>query len=311
MMWLLCLLVLRGHQMAQKTEGSALLLRLKQLIWDSPKLWEGHVWGVEVECNEHVVAKVIGCRNMAEYTTMQYLADHAPDIPTPLPHGLVRFGHYIAIFMSYIPSIKLTKVWPTPSHKQKLSLQCQLDGIFSKLRTLQKEDGNVLGGTDGEGVKYYHLSDTPHKDCIYTAADFDNLNFSIHHYGSTMYTSFLRSFLNDQIQGPVFTRGDVRQDNIMVDFNHDNDCVVTGPLAGRTVGSIQSIMSVLNWREHWAWQARIIGISTCQKALRHHAFHCVGQWTGFGVCMRKICRLDLDAWWLLSMRLHNGAYMCI
>lgn len=182
---------LAGPSDGSKNPEQSLILRLEQLICNSPKLWESHIRGVVAKCNEQIIVKVTDHRGMTEYTKMQYHAEHAPDIPAPEPHGLVRFGHYMAIFMFYIPSIMLTKAWPTTlSHKQKLSVQCRLDGIFSKLRTLRKEVGNVLGGTDGEGVKDYHLGDTPHKDCIYTAADFDDLHFSVPHYGVTKYTKF-------------------------------------------------------------------------------------------------------------------------
>lgn len=100
---------LAGLSNGSKNPEQSFILRLEhleQLICNSPKLWESHIRGVVAKCNEQIVAKVTDHRDMTEYTTMQHLAEHAPDIPAPGPHGFVRFGHYMAIFMSYIPSIK-------------------------------------------------------------------------------------------------------------------------------------------------------------------------------------------------------------
>lgn len=93
-----------------------LIMSLKQLLWDSPKLWESPVRGVVVQCNDHIVAKVIlGNRDYTEYTSMQFLAKWAPDIPAPRAHGLIAFGPFRVIFMSYIPGITLAQAWPSLS----------------------------------------------------------------------------------------------------------------------------------------------------------------------------------------------------
>lgn len=105
---------------------------VKSHLWDSSKLWELTARGVVVnKCNEDIVAKVItGNKNYIEYTSLQFLAEHALDIPASRPHGLIAFGPFRVIFMIYIPNMTLTEAWPSMSHKNKLSIKYQLDDIF-------------------------------------------------------------------------------------------------------------------------------------------------------------------------------------
>ncbi|OJD25231.1 hypothetical protein ACJ73_03402 [Blastomyces percursus] len=84
-------------------ELRSLISSLKQLLWDSPKLWESPIRGVVVKCNEEIVAKVItgDVNDLTEYITLQYLAERAPDIPASKPYRLISFGPFRVIFMSY------------------------------------------------------------------------------------------------------------------------------------------------------------------------------------------------------------------
>jgi hypothetical protein len=207
----------------------SLALSLRRMCWDSPKLWENPVRGVVVKCSDEIIAKVVTeDDDYTEYTALQYLAKHAPDIPVPRPHGLVKFEPFCAMFMSYIPSMTLTEAWPKLTHEGKISVQHQLDDIFNRLRAIKQEDGHRLGGLGGEGVKDYRCSEFPHPEIIDTAADFEDFQFSAPHHGSSSYVHFLRSFLSEPARGSVLTHGDVRQDNIMVQMEENGTCVVTG-----------------------------------------------------------------------------------
>ncbi|RHZ51900.1 hypothetical protein CDV55_103613 [Aspergillus turcosus] len=106
-----------------------------------PKAMGKSCSGVVVNCDDDIVAKVVVTSgDYTEYTTLQYLAERAPEIPVPKPHGLIRTGLLCVIFMTYIPSMTLTEAWPTLTHQGKVSVQRQLDDIFCQLRTLQKDD---------------------------------------------------------------------------------------------------------------------------------------------------------------------------
>lgn len=213
----------------------SLILSLKQLLWDSPKLWESPARGVVVKCNEDIVAKVVtGNKDYTEYTSMQYLMKHAPDIPAPRPHGLVAFGPFRVIFMSYIPGTPLAQAWPGLSHKEKLSIRRQLDEIFCRLRTLRQIDGNMLGGVCGEGAKELRIDECALFKDITTTKGFNDLQFSVRHHGSTTYIRLLESLLEHDTSTlaheSVFTHGDVRTNNIMVkhDLGSSDQYVVTG-----------------------------------------------------------------------------------
>ncbi|OJD19625.1 hypothetical protein AJ78_00482 [Emergomyces pasteurianus Ep9510] len=199
------------------------------------RLWESPTRGVVVKCNKEVIVKVITGDNndTTEYTTMPYLAEHAPEIPAPKPHGLIRFGPFHAIFMSYIPDMTLAQAWPSLSLIDKVSIQQQLDDIFRRLRTLRQENGNELGGISGEGVKEYRVNECARWKDITTAREFSDLQFSARHHGSKTYIKFLHSFLEDKnatMHGSVFTHGDVRRENIMMkqDPSKNNAYMVTG-----------------------------------------------------------------------------------
>ncbi|KAJ5130282.1 uncharacterized protein N7515_006321 [Penicillium bovifimosum] len=205
------------------TEQS-LLSAIRRLLWESKILWESPIRGIVVQCNDDIVAKVIGTNgDYTEYTALRYLAEQIPEIPAPRPYGMIVFGSFCMIFMSYIPSMTLTEAWPSLSHEQKISVQHQLDDIFRRLRTVRRGDGHSLGGVGGEGVKGHEPNTT-----VSTAAEFEDFRYSAPHHGSTTYANFLRSFLTDPVQGSVFTHGDVRQDNILVKLNQDNVWIVTG-----------------------------------------------------------------------------------
>nr|POE77832.1 hypothetical protein CFP56_09475 [Quercus suber] len=207
---------------------------VKHLIWNSSKLWECHVRGVVVKCSDEIVAKVITkTAKYAEYTSLDYLMEEAPDIPAPRPHGLIALGPFQVLFMSYIPGVTLTKAWPNLLPNQKSSIQQQLDELFSRLRTLQMANGHTLGGVCGEGVKELRVDECAFYKGITTTAQYSDLQFSAENHGSKTYAEFLRSFVyhdgSCSLSTPVFTHGDVRTDNIMVDWTLNADKVnVTG-----------------------------------------------------------------------------------
>jgi hypothetical protein len=209
--------------------GRALLASLKQLVWESTKLWEFPSRGVVVKCSDQVVAKVFtGTGDNTEYSALQYLADKMPDIPAPRPHGLIEFKPFRAIFMSYISSMTLEEAWPSLSHESKLSVQSQLDDIFRHLRSHTQEHGLPMGGLGGEGVKDWRFGDEPHAEAIRDAKRLEELQFSVRNLWGRTYPTFLRNFLTGLTPGSVvLTHGDFRPANVMVEIDGDN-CVVKG-----------------------------------------------------------------------------------
>ncbi|CAG8928858.1 unnamed protein product [Penicillium salamii] len=201
-------------------QEKTLATSLKQLLRRSRKLWESPVRGMIVKCSETIVAKVVvGNRDSTEYTSMRFLAERAPDIPAPRAHGMVALGPFGVIFMSYIPGITLAQAWPILTHNGKLSIQRQLNDIFHRLRSLPN-DSQSIGGVCGEGAKDPRVNEIALFEDIRTPQQFSDFQFSARHHGSTVYVDFLRSFLQNEdpsMLRKVFTHGDVRTANIMVE----------------------------------------------------------------------------------------------
>lgn len=201
---------------------------LKRMIPDCERLWEGLTRGVVLKCGDNLVAKIIrGNDDYTEYTSLQYLAEHAPDLPVPKPHGLIRFDSVRIMFMTYFPSITLEKAWSSLTHDNKVLIQHQLDEIFCKLRQL-KSNGRPMGGVGGEGVKEGHRFSHSSKEIITTPAQFEDFRFSVSQRASTSWITFLRSLLPHPAEDCVFTHGDVRPANIMVKTDDDNNYVASG-----------------------------------------------------------------------------------
>ncbi|KAJ5159037.1 uncharacterized protein N7500_008688 [Penicillium coprophilum] len=203
------------------SEELSLTAAVKNLMLNSDIIFELSIrCGAVVRCSDDLVIKTFpSSRDLTEYHNLQYLAEKFPDLPIPKPHGLIMLGSIGAMFMSYVPGTTLDKVWSRLSHEGKLSIQKQLDDIFSRLRGLRQEDGPELGGVRGEGVKDYRIMETYAYKGITTARGFNELQFSAKHRASPSYARLLRSFLdeeNETLQGSVFTHGDLKKSNIMV-----------------------------------------------------------------------------------------------
>ncbi|RDW81313.1 aminoglycoside phosphotransferase family protein [Aspergillus mulundensis] len=247
-------------------DGASLAQSLKDLILKSERLFELSIrTGLVVRCSEELAIKTFPkIRGFTEYHNLQYLAEHAPNLPVPKPHGLIMLGNIGAMFMSYVPGVALDKAWPKLSHEAKISIQKQLDDVFSRLRSLRQDDGPELGGVRGEGVKDYRITEIFAYKGIKTARGFDELQFSAKHRASPSYVKLLRSFLEEEnrtLRGSVFTHGDLKKSNIMVQQEPENadTYVVTGIIDWEdsgfypeyyectTLSNGQSIMSDDDW----------------------------------------------------------------
>lgn len=190
-----------------------LMKAIKRMLAQPDKLWEDPLRGVVLKCNDDLAVKVVrGYNDHTEYTSMQYLAKHAPDIPAPKPHGFIKLGRIHVIFMS----ITLEKVWDNLTDRNKTSIQHELNEIFLKLRKLKKNSAQRLGSLDGEGVKNDFMFGHRSSEVMTTAAEFDDFQFSACPRASKAWVTFLRSFLPVQSEDCVFTHGDVWMANIMV-----------------------------------------------------------------------------------------------
>ncbi|KAJ5146105.1 uncharacterized protein N7515_000669 [Penicillium bovifimosum] len=221
-----------------QTAGSAngLSQRLIEILASSEIIWKAPFAGQKsvFKCSADIVIKAI--RNMedyTEYTALQYLERHTSNIPVPRPLGLVRMGRYSLLFMSYMQSVPLGDVWQTLDSCQKSSLSKQLNSILEDLRTLPYTEGTPLGGVGGEGCKDLRRHVRVSETTITSLEEFETFMYSSPHPGGGVFVKFLRrlSPSTNGHSGPriVFTHGDIRPDNIMVELV-DNNYMVSGIL---------------------------------------------------------------------------------
>ena len=206
------------------------VLQSSEILWKAPFARQKGVF----KCSAEIVVKAVrNMENYTEYTTLQYLDLHKSNIPAPKPLGLVRMSGISLIFMSHMRSVPLGEVWHTLDFCQKTSLSNQLNTILADLRTLPFTEGTPLGGVAGEGCRdlrrHVRTSETP----IISLEDFETFLFSSSHSGGNVFVKFLRqlapSFTNRSGPRIVFTHGDIRPDNIMVELAN-NKYMISGIL---------------------------------------------------------------------------------
>lgn len=138
----------------------------------------------------------------------------------PRPLGLVQMSGISLIFMTLVPSTTLGEVWHRLDGRQKNSIREQLDGILNDLRSIPY-DGLQLGGVPGEGCKdlrrHLRRSEKP----ITTVEEFEDFLYMSPRPGGQVFVDLLHQVSppNDSLPSLkiVFTHGDLRADNIVVD----------------------------------------------------------------------------------------------
>ncbi|TPX23527.1 hypothetical protein DIZ76_012861 [Coccidioides immitis] len=174
------------------------LVRTSEVIWKSPVPDQMMVF----KCDTDVVVKAIRrVDDDTEYTTLQYLECHKPDIPAPRPLGYVRMSGITLIFQTYKPSTTLATVWPQMDNDQKASIRDQLGAIMSNLRSIPYTDGSALGGVAGEGCKDIRRHLRKSEKPIRSLVEFEEFLFSSPHPGGQVFTELLRQLLPDSTHG--------------------------------------------------------------------------------------------------------------
>ena len=210
-----------------------LLETLPKVIQQGEILWQSktNTDNVVVKCNQEVVVKIVpSMGDYTEFTSLQYLADHVPEIPAPKPLGLIGVGDLSYVFMSFIGGTTLERAWPGMLASQKKSITEQLNKYFLRLRQQQCPDGVAFGGVSGEGCKdtrrHTRICTMEIRDC----SQFQDFQFSMPNFGGWAYVEFLRNLLPRTTSLCVFMHGDVRPENIMVQLQDDGEYKVTGLL---------------------------------------------------------------------------------
>ena len=154
---------------------------------------------------------------LAEYPTLEYLKRHLPAFPAPKLHGVIRIGLYGVLFTTFIPGLDLEKAWPRLDDAEKRSISSQLDTLLSELRLLPFPTDTPLGGVEKQGCKDGRRGIRTNSEPILSTNEFEDFIFAGSKSASAMYTQFLRDLMPASPAKIVFTHGDIRPANIMVD----------------------------------------------------------------------------------------------
>ncbi|KJX93788.1 hypothetical protein TI39_contig4257g00003 [Zymoseptoria brevis] len=119
--------------------------RIHSLIKQSPVMWKPQIGchKIVLAAGPSIALKVIRDMNdTTEYTMLQYLEKHLPDVPAPRFLGLVAFGdRHSLLFMSLMPGTTLEAVWSSLDQSLKRSVQEQLNDVFTSLRSFRPTEG--------------------------------------------------------------------------------------------------------------------------------------------------------------------------
>jgi aminoglycoside phosphotransferase (APT) family kinase protein len=190
------------------------LLDESEVLYQSPFAATCMVFRV----SEGIAAKVTVEEYMTnEYQALAYLQEHLPDFPAPKLHGVVRIDGYGLLFSTFIPGLDLEKAWPQLEDADKASISAQLDAQLSKLRSLPFPANTPLGGVQGQGCKDGRRGIRVSSKPVLDAKQFEDFIFTGSKTASPMYTQFLRRMIPASPARIVFTHGDIRPANIMVD----------------------------------------------------------------------------------------------
>ncbi|UPK96643.1 hypothetical protein LCI18_007578 [Fusarium solani-melongenae] len=224
--------------------GRSLSETLVDLLENGELLFEGAGGSIMVfKLNENIAVKITTkVVATTEQRSLLYLREHLPNFPAPRPHGLVSLGNTYLLFTTFIPGRDLEKVWPQLNHSEKQVISDQLESLFLQLRSLSCPVNTPLGGIGGEGCKDLRRGIRINADPIMNENEFQDFIFSGSKTASSLYAGMLRNMMPKSLTKVVFTHGDVRPANIMVE---------------RVNGDAWEVMCIIDWEasgyypEYW------------------------------------------------------------
>uniref|UniRef100_A0A8H7K4H1 Aminoglycoside phosphotransferase domain-containing protein n=1 Tax=Bionectria ochroleuca TaxID=29856 RepID=A0A8H7K4H1_BIOOC len=132
--------------------------------------------------------------------------------------------------MSLIPGVNLEGIWSKLDSREKENIRSQLDSLLSSLRSLPCPADRPLGGVQGEGCKDIRRGLRTSSEPILTEEQFREFIFTGSTIASPLYTELLHKLMPAPSGKGVFTHGDLRPANIVVDTDDHKDWKVSGIL---------------------------------------------------------------------------------
>jgi hypothetical protein len=123
---------------------------LNTLLARSTVLWEFYSVAAVLGLSPNVAVQIGSHIDYDRISTLKYINEHAPDVPTPAVYGVLRSKNRTYLFMARINGVSLDNLWPAMNEAQKISSRDQLTPLFKSLRAIPmppSEDGKLtLGG---------------------------------------------------------------------------------------------------------------------------------------------------------------------
>jgi aminoglycoside phosphotransferase (APT) family kinase protein len=135
-----------------------------------------------------------------------------------------------------MPGVTLESVWRSLSELGKLLISQQLHELFLDLRELPFTTG-LLGAVSGPVCTDHRRGTRMTTKPTRTIDEFDEFRFSNPLFGSPVYLKFLQQISKShQPTRVVFTHGDVRTANILVEKGCDGTYTISGVIDWETSG---------------------------------------------------------------------------
>jgi aminoglycoside phosphotransferase (APT) family kinase protein len=174
--------------------------------------------------SESIVVKITRSGSLVdESRTLAYLQNHLPDFPAPKLHGLIDFGGFYLLFTTFEGPHDLEKIWPQLDPNQKRDMSTQLADLITRLRSLPHPEhapfGKVEGGRCEDARRGMRTSD----EAVTNTEQFEDFVFSGATRATSTYVQFLRDFTPTPPAECVFTHGDIKPGNIIVEQSESLD----------------------------------------------------------------------------------------
>ena len=129
--------------------------------------------------------------------------------------------------MSFIPGQTVRAIWATLTIEQKSSIKNQLEEALAILRGIKRPADGLLGALTvccKDTRRHVRVSEQP----IHDAVESRDFLFSQPHLGTSAYNWLLQNLLVERSEAIVFSHGDLRPENIVVQYNESGNYVITG-----------------------------------------------------------------------------------
>lgn len=197
-----------------------------------------------------IVVKFAPSLDISEIQTMDYIWSHRKNIPMPEPLGAISIGAYNYIFMSNLEGRTLGSLWSRIEPDLKNSIRLQLGEILQCLREMPLPS-MCFGGGHPPRCRDLRRQIRTSSDLISNEAEFNKFLASTDRKLNPTYLDLCTSGLGTSHK-TVMTHGDIRPDNILVQYVTPDTLKISGLLDWELSGA---------YPEYWEYVKSLAGVN--------------------------------------------------